>query len=492
MLRSKGYGWDKGSTEEKRALKLAEHFEDFAHRPHALIQISVTTLLRLCSEKYRLIIDELKQIDEDDLTSTYVLDLIKQKQAQLKLEKESQLPEKPSIWKRNCRGERYVQFPPVYEQDQQTGVLTQKLMDEYGLIPQNILRRAIADLYQKIEDEKGQPEENAAQEVDVRENSGNDNYNQPSQPNPVQTVEEKWIELNEQLKKDTQTLGEISGETGNLIVENCQRWEAAVPQEKKWDAVSHVVGHNETSFEHLSNYAHGNQTEWRKSWGTTLATYHDFERELEWVGTTIRDDALIAMGYRISATVEVKTSEFKDRRGKIIELHGNNATPILVKFDDSQSYFHWNNLQIVKEAETFTHCTTVKDIQQEEYLEQQIESDTEVKPTLLDKAIETLIHGDWGNIRNLFNKHPEIKGNAWKALSATQRKRVLDITPQTTKLLAKAKREGVIQEFKEIAAGMYQIKLPGALLWEQKAFHEIEIIHYLRARQQQLVNNTKS
>ena len=107
-----GYGWDKGGSEQKRALKLAEYFQDFAYRPHALIQIPVATLLKLCCDKYQSIIEELKQADEDDLTCAYVLDLIKQKQAELKKEKESELPQKPSIWKRNCRGERYAQFPP--------------------------------------------------------------------------------------------------------------------------------------------------------------------------------------------------------------------------------------------------------------------------------------------------------------------------------------------------------------------------------------------
>ena len=124
----KAYCWDKGSTEEKRALKLAEHFDDFAYRPQALAQIPVTTLLRLCSDKYKSIIEELKQFDDDDITcdrrsrhlSVYrVFKLIKDRAAQIKKEKESQLPEKPSIWKRNCRGERYAQFPPVYEEDQQ-------------------------------------------------------------------------------------------------------------------------------------------------------------------------------------------------------------------------------------------------------------------------------------------------------------------------------------------------------------------------------------
>ncbi|MEM7555368.1 MAG: hypothetical protein AAF378_14950 [Cyanobacteria bacterium P01_A01_bin.84] len=53
------YKWDKGKAEEKRALKLAENFQDFACRPHVLFQIPVTTLLKLCSDKYRPIIEQL-------------------------------------------------------------------------------------------------------------------------------------------------------------------------------------------------------------------------------------------------------------------------------------------------------------------------------------------------------------------------------------------------------------------------------------------------
>ncbi|MEM6404265.1 MAG: hypothetical protein AAF757_29260 [Cyanobacteria bacterium P01_D01_bin.116] len=97
------FGWNKGSTEEKRALKLAENFQDFAYRPHVLFQIPVTKLLRLCSEKYQLIIKQLSKVEED-LTCAYVDDLIKDRQAQLKKERESALPSKPSIWRRNCRG----------------------------------------------------------------------------------------------------------------------------------------------------------------------------------------------------------------------------------------------------------------------------------------------------------------------------------------------------------------------------------------------------
>jgi len=50
----------------------------------------------------------------------------------------------------------------------------------------------------------------------------------------------------------------------------------------------------------------------------------------------------------------------------------------------------------------------------------------------------------------------------------------------TVKVLNKAKKEGVIEEYKEIASGVYEIKLPGTLIWENRAFHEIEIYHQLR------------
>ncbi len=502
------YHWDKGSAEEKRALKLAEHFQDFAYRPHALTQIPVTTLLRLCSEKYSPIIEELKQFDDEDITCECVHNLIKERAAQLKKEKESELPEKPSIWKRNCRGERYAQFPPVYEEDYQTGTLTQKLMDEYGLIPQDIVRRAIANLYQKIEDKEGQREgsaapdvdkdkkqqEEAASYVDVRDTNSyrEDHHNSNSSTNQTQTVEDKWAELNKDLKLETQKHGEISHETGKLIVENTRQWEATVPQDKKWDAIANIVGHDEALLKYLSKYAYGNHPEWRKSWGATLATYHNFKQELDWVGLMLRTDALIAMGYKIPAIVKINDGSFEGRQGKIIELRGDNDKPILVKFEDFSGYFHWSELEIVTLSETFESYTSVKDIQEEpvefvtnaqetqeeEYLQEPEEPDAEYEATPLDKAIEALIYGTWTDIRNIFNEHPQIKGDAWKALSATQRKRVIYITPETNKLLNEAKKNGVIQEYKELATGVYHIKMPGALLWEQRAFHEIEIRHY--------------
>ena len=436
------YGWDKGVTEEKRALKLAEHYQGFAYRPHALIQIPVTTLLRLCPEKYKPIIEQL-EVTEQEITFSYVTQLIKEREVQLKKEKESQLPEKPSIWKRNCRQERYAAFPPLYEDDQQTGTLTQKLMDEYGFIPQQILRAAIADLYQKIT--KGQQEGNAAQDVDdVVENDAND-YSEPViQVN--ETVENKWQRLNQLLIADIGSMGEISQESGQLIFEACQQWEAAVPTNKKWSAIANIAAGDETMLKHLSNYAYGNHPEWRHSWGAMLASYYNFEQELEWVGIIFRTDALIAMGYKIPAIVRINQGSLEGREGRIIELHGDNANPIFVKFDDFQGYFHWNELDIITEAETFSNYTTVEELTEGEYSEEPEESDIELELALLDKAIDILSHGNWEDIRNTFNEHPEIKEQAWNALSSEQKRRVVDITPETVKVLNQAKKDGVIAE----------------------------------------------
>ncbi|MEO1378124.1 MAG: hypothetical protein AAFW70_28395, partial [Cyanobacteria bacterium J06635_10] len=84
---------------------------------------------------------------------------------------------------------------------------------------------------------------------------------------------------------------------------------------------------------------------------------------------------------------------------------------------------------------------------------------------------------------------PEIKEEAWNALSSEQKRRVVDITPETVKVLNQAKKDGVIQEYKEIAVGVYQIKLPSTILWEQRAFHEIEIRHYLKGWREAMEKN---
>ena len=379
--------------------------------------------------------------------------------------------------KRNIRQERYVAFPPLYEDDQQTGVLTQKLMDEFGLIPQDILRRAIADLYQKIAE--GEEDESTAHDMDVVVDAPrNNNYTQP-QPNQEQTVEEKWQELNQQLKADINSNGEVSQEIGQLIFESCQNWEATVPTDKRWSAIANIAAHEEKLLNHLSDYADGNHSEWRDSWGGMLASSDDLDSELEWVPSAIRIDALIAMGYKIPATVQIKFGEYKDKQGRIVELQGDTAAPILVECDNFQEYYHWNELEVIAEAQTFNGYTSLEELQESQYPEEPEESDIELEPTPIDKAIDALTNGDWKYFRDIFNKHPEIKEEAWNALDVTKKQRVISITPEIVNVLNQARREGIIEEYKEFTTGMYRIKRPSTILWEPRIFNEFEVRHYL-------------
>ncbi|MEO0685869.1 MAG: hypothetical protein AAFY76_12695, partial [Cyanobacteria bacterium J06649_11] len=256
-------------------------------------------------------------------------------------------------------------------------------------------------------------------------------------------------------------------------------WEAAVPQDKRWYAVSNIVRRDITSLKHLSNYAYNHNSQWRETWGANLANYQDFEQELAWVDTDVRNDALVSMGFDIPATVEIKTGNLQNKQGKVMGLNGENISPILVSVEGFNHYFHWTELEVIKETARSRFYTSVEELQGE-YLEEPEESDLEFESTPLDKGIDALIQGDWEDIRNIFNQHPEIKEKAWNALSKEQKRRVIDITPESIKVLNQAKKEGVIQEYKEIAKGVYEIKLPGTLIWENRAFHEIEIYHQLR------------
>ena len=51
-------------------------------------------------------------------------------------------------------------------------------------------------------------------------------------------------------------------------------------------------------------------------------------------------------------------------------------------------------------------------------------------------------------------------------------------------------KDGVIAEYKEIAVGVYQVRLPGKILWEQRAYHEIEMRHYLRGWREKMGSKT--
>jgi hypothetical protein len=192
------YGWDKGSSEEKRAIKIAKNFQEFLTCPQHLAAVPVTILLRLCSLQYKPIISQLQDYPIGGLTCKLVLELIEERKALLKTQKQEQ-QKQISIWRRTPKGDRYCQFPPQWEEDHQTGVLTQELIDGYGLLPQQILREAIADYHAKIKSQEKEQSQEETAESEVVESS------MLPQLETSPTESDKAIEVNSRLKQNEQT-----------------------------------------------------------------------------------------------------------------------------------------------------------------------------------------------------------------------------------------------------------------------------------------------
>lgn len=236
------YQWDKGSTEERRSLKIAENFQAFVGCPEHLAVLPVPVLVRLCSKNYQVLIEKLQDIPIGGLTCKLVLGLIKERAKFLKSQKTEK---KVGNWRATPDGSRYYTFGKIMEDDHQTGVLTDKLIEQLGLSSQRIVRIAIADLHQKLTDVEEALEivENTASDVsDVNDSSTQEINQNPQQEttstSSSQTVEERWEELAQQLIDDVNNISRISPDCGQLIVESCQRWEATVPPDKRWDAIS--------------------------------------------------------------------------------------------------------------------------------------------------------------------------------------------------------------------------------------------------------------
>ncbi len=128
-------GWQ---GEEKTYLKVATTFDKFS--PQYLANIEPDTIFRLAknNKKYQDVIDQLSDLPQ--VTQEAVRELIKQQRQEFKQPK----PEKLSIWRRTPNGGRYCQIPPIHEEDERTGVTLQKMIDEEGLLPQQIVAEAIS------------------------------------------------------------------------------------------------------------------------------------------------------------------------------------------------------------------------------------------------------------------------------------------------------------------------------------------------------------
>jgi hypothetical protein len=125
-------GW-KG--EDKKYLKVAATFKNF--EPQALRHIEPDTIFLLAknNRKYQPVIEQLQYAEELDQAA--VRELIK------KHRKPKPFKSEPSIWRATPQGQRYCQVPPIWEDDQFTGVTLQAMIDREGLTAQQIIRESL-------------------------------------------------------------------------------------------------------------------------------------------------------------------------------------------------------------------------------------------------------------------------------------------------------------------------------------------------------------
>jgi hypothetical protein len=88
-------------------------------------------------------------------------------------------------------------------------------------------------------------------------------------------------------------------------------------------------------------------------------------------------------------------------------------------------------------------------------------------PTPVEILIETFQTAtSWADIRDMLKKHDKHKQEAWEALTPLEKKRVMAMMPDGVRKLSEAKKAGVVEEFKEVGEGLYQVKLAGSLFFE--------------------------
>jgi hypothetical protein len=129
------HGW-KG--EESKYIKVAIAFQNFS--PLQLSLIEPRTIFQLAEnhKKYQPVIEALQ--DLDTITQSAVREIIRE-------QRKPRLPkpeEKPTVWRQTGSGPRYVQIPPIHEEDEQTGLMLQQMIESEGLTVQAIIRDAIA------------------------------------------------------------------------------------------------------------------------------------------------------------------------------------------------------------------------------------------------------------------------------------------------------------------------------------------------------------
>ncbi|RUS93994.1 hypothetical protein DSM106972_094650 [Dulcicalothrix desertica PCC 7102] len=98
-------------------------------------------------------------------------------------------------------------------------------------------------------------------------------------------------------------------------------------------------------------------------------------------------------------------------------------------------------------------------------------SKVSVLETVMLSPVDLLIQAfqtakSWQEINEALKNNEEYKYEAWDALTPTERRRIIELTPLTITRLNNAKREGLITDYRVEREGVYQVKQNGCLFWD--------------------------
>ncbi len=467
------YGWDKGTTEERRSLKIAENFQAFVGCPEHLAVLPVPVLVRLCSKSYNVLIEKLQDIPIGGLTCRLVLELINERGKFLKSQKTEK---KAGNWRATPDGNRYYTFGKIMEDDHQTGVLADKLIEQLGFSPQRIVRIAIADLYEKQQAEIVTDKISSLTDL-IDDKEGSDTINSEDVESQI-NWESKQQDFESLLQKDTENTepeytdkSDIDSEEvvkevlSNTQLETQITSEAPIskkletiptPQElvnklqlvrslplpfnkqdrkfacevvnsiastcDTWESIATATQCDSMSLAFVIGFLGDEQKAWFENLPKLLAEYAvTHPEELIWVDGVIRTKALAIMGFEVGSKVEVTTDSHScfGRRGHVVDLSMENKVPIGVRFPGIRKYFYYTDLKLI--------CNQNQNDAASEDILNKVEM--LVQASCWEEVISTT--ESWSE---------ELKSTVWQALSEEERQRInelknrhfekLDKTPQ--------------------------------------------------------------
>ena len=125
--------------EDRNYIKVGATFSDFDFKNLALVEPATIFLLAKSSKKYQSVIDQLK--NETNITQQRVRELIQLKR---KAQKEKSSDANGSVWRQQEKGKKYCQIGAIHEEDEFTGTVIQRIVDEKGIPPKTVVRNAMS------------------------------------------------------------------------------------------------------------------------------------------------------------------------------------------------------------------------------------------------------------------------------------------------------------------------------------------------------------